>query len=204
MSVPPSEQLSAADRRGGRGSCEERQHLQDPVQLRSHLPAPRCQPRADRRGHPHSTAASQARRSRPPLPLAPSPKRLKTLATASSTSPKGSPQARILRPWSALLHNRALRARQPTSPTGCPPSRTPAAQTASPPFHIPKHTAAKPLGPVWSLEAPAPRRQGDPTSAKTPQLGGRTQVTVQRLSFIIVGPSSAQQENQVYLIRVPF
>ena len=49
-----------------------------------------------------------------------------------------------------------------------------------------------------------PAQAGRPNKCQNPSTWGRTQVTVQRLSFIIVGPSSAQQENQVYLIRVPF
>lgn len=190
MSVSPREQLPSVDCRGRRGSSPSRQHLQDPVQFCPHLSRPSSKPSADCRGHTHSPPPPEARWSRPPPTLAPPPQwsSFKALAPGPSTPSQGPSQARLLWSRSALLHDRTLRTRESSSATGCTPTRTPATQAASPPVHIPKHTAAEPLGPLWSLEPPG-RRQGD-TSAKTP-LGGSTPVTVQRLSFIIVGLSSA-------------
>ena len=190
MPVPPREQLPSVDCGGWRRSSPPRQHLQDPVQFRPHLPRPRSKPGADCRGHPHRTTPPKARWPRPPPTLAPPPQwgPFEAPAPGPSTSSQSSSQARIFWSRSTLLHNRTLRTRKSSSATGCTSTGTTATQAASPPLHIPKHTAAKPLGPVWSLEAPG-RRQGDP-SAKTPKWG-RTPVTVQRLSFIIVGLSSA-------------
>ena len=171
MSVSPREQLPSVDCRGRRGSSPSRQHLQDPVQFRPHLPRPRSKPRADCRRHPHRAPPPEAGWPRSPPTLAPPPqwRSFKALAPGPSTPSQGPSQARLLWSRSALLHDRTLRTRESSSATGCTPTRTPATQAASPPVHIPKHTAAQPLGPLWSLEPPG-RRQGDP-SAKTPQTG---------------------------------
>ena len=190
VSVSAREQLSSVDRRGWCRSSPSRQHLQDPVQLCSHLSRPRCKPGADCRGHTHRTTPPEARWTRSPPTLAPPSQwgRFEALAPGPSASSQSASEAWIFWSRSTLLHNRTLGTRESSSATGCTSTGTTATQAASSPFHIPKHTAAKSLGPVWSLEPPG-RRQGD-RSAKTPSWG-RTPVTVQRLSFIIVGLSSA-------------
>ena len=174
MSVSPREQLPSVDCRGRRGSSPSRQHLQDPVQFCSHLPRPSSKPSADCRGHTHRPSPPEARWSRPPPTLAPPPQwsSFKAFAPGPSTPSQGPSQAWLLWSRSALLHDRTLRTRESSSATGCTSTPTTAAQAASLPFHIPEHTPAKPLGPVWSLEAPG-RRQGDP-SAKTPEWGPHT------------------------------